>query len=148
MKTNVIMGGESCSKIIKETTDNRKQQLITLSSLFLDELRDLRMTCMAEKLNRELDLVPMRKRCFCLEHSEANMNRLAMQQIADEIRMVHDLITKNHQDKLRHWMGVRHTIEEYCITLEKGLKVVNASDPVEEKSMTNEVQTVANTKIN
>jgi hypothetical protein len=62
------------------------------------------------------------------------MNKLAMQQISDEIQVVHSLISKNHQDKLHHWMIVRNTIEEYCVTLETGLKIVNSSEPVEEKS--------------
>ncbi len=134
MKKNIVQGGEFCSKIIKESTESREQIMSTLSSLFLDELRELRMTCISEKLDRQRELVPMRHRCYCLEHSEANMNRLAMQQIADEILMVHDLITKNHRDKLHHWMIVRHTIEEYCVTLETGLKITNAAEPVEAKT--------------
>ena len=134
MKRNIIQGGEFCTKIVKETTDLRQQQMSTLASLFLDELRQLRMTCGTEKINREREFVPMRHRCYCLEHSEANMNKLAMQQISDEIQVVHSLISKNHQDKLHHWMIVRNTIEEYCVTLETGLKIVNSSEPVEEKS--------------
>ncbi len=134
MKKTIVQGGDFCSKIVRESADKRQQAMTTLASVFLDELRELRMTCAHEKLDRQRELVPMRHRCYCLEHSEANMNRLAMQQIADEILMVHNLISKNHQDKLHHWMIVRHTIEEYCATLETGLKIVNAAEPVEEKS--------------
>jgi len=134
MKKNVIQGGEFCTKIVKETTELRQQLMTTLAKLFLDELQELRMTCGNEKMNRERECVPMRYRCYCLEHSEANMNKLAMQQIADEIQAVHGLITKNHRDKLHNWMIVRHTIEEYCVTLETGLKIVNSTEPVEEKS--------------
>ena len=134
MKKNVVQGGEFCSKIVKESMEKRQQEMASLASVFLDELHELRMTCSNEKTDRQLAIVPMRYRCHCLEHSEANMNRLAMQQIADEILMVHNLITKNHQDKLHHWMIVRHTIEEYCVAFETGLKIVNAAEPVEQKS--------------
>jgi hypothetical protein len=134
MKNNIITGGEFCSKIVKESEEQRQNQMNALATLFFEDLRVLRMTCANEKMDRQREFIPMRHRCYCLEHSEANMNKLAMQQIADEILMVHDLITKNHQDKIHHWMIVRHTIEEYCIALETGLKIVNAADPVEEKS--------------
>ena len=134
MKKNIVLGGEFCSSIVEKSKDQRQIQMTALASLFLDELRDLRISCATEKMDRQRELVPMRHRCYCLEHSEANMNKLAMQQIADEILMVHDLIAKNHQNKLHHWITVRHTIEEYCYTLETGLKIVNAAEPVEEKS--------------
>lgn len=134
MKKNVVIGGDFCSKIVQESTENRQHQMATLATLYLDELRELRMVCASEKMVREREIVPMRHRCYCLEHSEANMNRLAMQQIADEILMVQEIISKNHQDKMHHWMKVRHSIEEYCVTLETGLKIVNAQEPVEEKS--------------
>ncbi len=134
MKKNVVLGGEFCRKIVKESEDQRQHLMTALSTLFCDELRDLRTTCATEKIARQRELIPMRHRCYCLEHSEANMNKLAMQQIADEILMVHDLITKNHRDKIQHWMIVRHTIEEYCVALETGLKIVNAAEPAEVKS--------------
>jgi hypothetical protein len=134
MKTKIVLGGEFCSKIIKESEEQRQNQMNALATIFFDELRNLRMTCSNEKMDRQREITPMRHRCYCLEHSEANMNKLAMQQIANEILMVHDLITKNHHDKIQYWMIVRHTIEEYCVALETGLRIVNAAEPVEEKS--------------
>jgi hypothetical protein len=133
MKSEVCAGVANIERLLEECIQVRKSQLNErLSCVFNDELRELREVVAVEKQMRQMSFVPMRARCDKLEQG-ASQNDVAAMQIQEEIKKLQASIQQNRSDRSRQFNIVVHTITEYCNALQRGLAVVNASEPAPER---------------
>jgi hypothetical protein len=134
LKSDVFERVSNIERLLEESVQVRTSQLNErLSCVFDDELRALREVVAVEKQARQLSFVPMRIRCDRLEQG-ASQNDVAAQQIQEEIRKLEASIKQNRSDRAHQFNVVAHTITEYCTALQRGLVVVNASEPAEERA--------------
>lgn len=133
MKSEIHAGVANIERLLEECVQVRKSQLNErLSCVFDDELRELREVVAVEKQTRQMALVPMRVRCDRLEQG-ASQNDVAAMQIQEEIKKLQASIQQNRSDRSRQFNIVAHTITEYCSALQRGLVMVNASEPAAER---------------
>ncbi len=133
MKSEIHAGVANIERLLEECVQVRKSQLNErLSCVFDDELRELREVVAVEKQTRQMAFVPMRVRCDRLEQG-ASQNDVAAMQIQEEIKKLQASIQQNRSDRSRQFNIVAHTITEYCSALQRGLVMVNASEPAAER---------------
>jgi hypothetical protein len=129
LKSDICAGVANIERLLDECVRVRTSSLNErLSCVFNDELRELREVVAAEKKARQLSFVPMRVRCDNLEKG-SSQNDMAAQQIQEEIRKLQSTIQQNRSDRAHQFNVVAHTITEYCAALQRGLVVVNESEP-------------------